>query len=76
MERLTYEDALIEHSNKALEIAFQYGQIDGAHHKMWVIDQMVRVLIGNEEDYQKWVKNYCYDEETNEEYEWDTGIIP
>lgn len=28
----------------ALTIAAQYGQVDGAHHKAWVIDQMVRAL--------------------------------
>jgi hypothetical protein len=31
---------------KALEFASEYGTIDGAHHKMWVIDQMVRALTG------------------------------
>lgn len=31
---------------KALEIAMSYGGIDGAHHKTWVIDQMVRALTG------------------------------
>lgn len=31
---------------KALDIAKGYGAIDGAHHKMWVIDQMVRALTG------------------------------
>lgn len=31
---------------KALAIAGQYGQIEGAHHKAWVIDQMVRALTG------------------------------
>lgn len=31
---------------KALQIAFQDSQIDGAHHKTWVIDQMVRALTG------------------------------
>jgi hypothetical protein len=30
---------------KALEVA-KDGQIDGDHHKLWVIDQMVRVLTG------------------------------
>lgn len=30
---------------KALEYAYRYGQIDGAHHKQWVIDQMVRALL-------------------------------
>ena len=29
---------------KALEYADSYGGIDGGHHKMWVIDQMVRAL--------------------------------
>ena len=31
---------------KALEIAMQDGGIDGDHHKMWCIDQMVRALTG------------------------------
>lgn len=30
----------------ALDIAMRYGGIDGDHHKMWVIDQMVRALHG------------------------------
>jgi hypothetical protein len=30
----------------ALKVAFSYSQIDGSHHKMWVIDQMVRELTG------------------------------
>lgn len=29
---------------KALNIASDNGQTDGAHHKAWVIDQMVRAL--------------------------------
>jgi hypothetical protein len=33
----------IEH---ALNIAIQFGGIDGSHHKDWVIDQMVRALTG------------------------------
>jgi hypothetical protein len=31
---------------KALELASEYGTTDGDHHKMWVIDQMVRALTG------------------------------
>lgn len=34
-----------ERIKQALEIA-QDGGFDGAHHKMWVIDQMVRALTG------------------------------
>lgn len=60
--------------NKALEIAFQYAQIDGDHHKAWVIDQIVRSLTG--EDYTEWVKHYEYDEETGDEYTWSEGIAP
>lgn len=31
---------------KALEVAFWYGGTNEAHHKAWVIDQMVRELTG------------------------------
>lgn len=31
---------------KAIGLAAAYGGIDGDHHKMWVIDQMVRTLTG------------------------------
>jgi hypothetical protein len=54
----------------ALNIAFKCGQIDGAHHKMWVIDQMVRELAGD--SYEAWIKEY----EQDGEYEWDTGTPP
>lgn len=30
----------------ALDIANSYATIDGGHHKMWVIDQMIRALTG------------------------------
>lgn len=57
--------------NLALDLAWRYGQIDGDHHKMWVIDQMVRSLCGTEEEYNEWVKKY-----TDDDYEWDCGIAP
>lgn len=57
----------------ALEIAFRFSQIDGDHHKAWVIDQMVRSLTGDK--YEEWVENYRFDE-NGEEYEWDEGIAP
>lgn len=31
---------------KAIAIAISFGGIDGAHHKDWTIDQMVRALTG------------------------------
>ena len=30
--------------HKALELINSYGGIDGGHHKMWVLDQVVRAL--------------------------------
>lgn len=35
-----------ERIKTALDFAIRYGGIDGAHHKTWVIDQMVRALTG------------------------------
>ena len=61
---------------KALELAMRYGQIGGDHHKTWVIDQMVRVLLGSNEKYARWVKDACDGEDGPETYGWDTGIAP
>lgn len=57
---------------KALELARRYGGIDGAHHKAWVIDQMVRALTG--ERYEAWIAEYRTGE--NETYTWDEGTPP
>ena len=59
---------------EALELAFNYGGIDGAHHKQWVIDQMVRVLA--REKYEELIKKYKYGEDGPETHSWDTGIAP
>jgi hypothetical protein len=70
---------------EALELA---SNVDGAHHKQWVIDKMVRVLTGD--GYDAWVKAYeaCDDEckryhgpeygkgDCDEGYSWDEGIAP
>jgi hypothetical protein len=56
----------------ALDIAYEWSGIDGGHHQQWVIDQMIRQLLGSEENYQKWVANY----ENDGEYEWHPGIAP
>lgn len=34
-----------DRAERALEIASSFGGVDGAHHKQWVIDQMVRALL-------------------------------
>lgn len=68
---LQQKDKQIE---KALDLIFSYGQIDGEHHKTWVIDQIVRALTG--ENYDKWINDYIYDEETGDCYTWNKGIAP
>ena len=68
-----------ERIKKALEVIERYGSIDGAHHKMWTLDQVVRALLGSDEAYEAWVKEFQgeWDEEWEcYEYEWDVGIPP
>lgn len=60
--------------DETLEVAERYAQIDGEHHKAWVIDQMVRALTGK--NYNEWIKECCAEDEEGECYEWDTGIAP
>ena len=60
--------------DKVLNIIFEYGQIDEGHHKAWVIDQIVRILQGD--NYKNWVYDYKHDKETGEKYSWDIGIAP
>lgn len=67
-------DALNERINKAIDLAFQYGGIDGGHHKMWVIDQMLRVLARG--DYEILVAEACDGKDGPDTYEWDVGIAP
>ena len=59
---------------KAIECAVRYGGIDEAHHKTWVIDQMVRVLAGDH--YDEIVREAEIGEDGPKTYEWDVGIAP
>ncbi len=60
----------IERVEKATNLLIKYGYIDGSHHKMWVIDQTLRTLLGS----------YRYKELCNkmisEGYKVDIGIAP
>ena len=60
--------------DKALEIGFRYGGIDGAHHKQWVIDQMLRALAG--EHYDDMVEDMNTEDGDPNAYQWDVGISP
>lgn len=72
----------------ALKVAADYAYIDGEHHKMWVIDQMVRhltgcptetrrVRMGDKPDYtyEALGESDAYREFVGED-EWDEGIAP
>ncbi len=65
----------------ALEIAMKYGNNDGAHHKAWVIDQMVRALTdcpliestyGESDHYRDFIAHHNQDGL----YAWDEGVAP
>ena len=58
----------------AVEIAVKHGGTDGAHHKAWVIDQMVRFLTWDK--YEKVVADAKAGEDGPDTYEWDCGIPP
>lgn len=59
---------------KALDVAIQFGGVDGDHHKAWVIDQMVRALTGFQ--YDEIVADAKSGEDGPESYEWNVGIPP
>lgn len=63
-----------ERVNKALELIQRYGGIDDAHHKQWLLDQVVRIL--TEQEYDKWVRKHNYGEDGPDTYEWEVGIPP
>lgn len=65
----------VDKIKKALEMAAM-GTFDGAHHKMWTIDQMVRILTGSDEEYKEWVKKFQHGNDGPETYFWDIGIAP
>lgn len=71
MSELSFSEARI---SDALDIARDYGQIEGDHHRAWVIDQMVRSLTGS--GYRRWVEEYKAGEHGPNTYSWDEGVAP
>lgn len=81
------KDTLVERIQTAVYIIGTWGEVDGAHHKMWVLDQVLRVLLGGE-DSGGYVPDYTASPEyisTIQEWEcpegyhewdWDKGIVP
>jgi len=75
-EILTINAAHELQNKRALDKAYDFGQIDGSHHRLWVIDQMVRDLCGDEDVYKQWVAKFEEPLENGDYYEWDCGIAP
>lgn len=73
---LSHVDQLALRIDEALAVIHNYGGIDGAHHKQWVLDQVVRALCGSDEEYAKWVTEFNNGDEGPNTYEWDEGITP
>ena len=61
---------------RALELIWRYGGIDGAHHKQWLLDQLVRELLGSDRAYRSWVEAFEAGEDGPHTYEWDQGVPP
>ncbi len=75
------EGIMRERIQKAIDVADSYGSIDGDHHKMWVIDQMVRALTGcthgvESQEYKDFVANHKDGEDGPDTYDWPEGIAP
>lgn len=60
---ITAESRLEERISIAANIGLEYGSTGGKHHKQWVITQMLRALLKDDEQ-------YIIDED------WDEGIAP
>jgi hypothetical protein len=58
----------------AQELILDCGQIDGEHHKQWVLDQVLRLLAGDA--YGEAIDQYRVGEDGPSTYEWDEGIAP
>ena len=66
-----YEDRC----DKAIEHIFLYSGIDGDEHKLWTLDQVLRILAGDK--YDALVEEYEEEDKFGEkQYVWDTGIAP
>ncbi len=60
--------------NDAINFIVEFKEYDGAHHKDWVLDQIVQKLAG--EKYDEIVTEAKNGEDGADTYSWDCGIAP
>jgi hypothetical protein len=63
-----------ERRDEALALAKRFGGVQESHHQAWLLDQMCRVLLGDE--YPQWVAEFEAGEDGAQTYQWQTGIAP
>ncbi|GAA3751745.1 hypothetical protein [Micromonospora maritima] len=71
-ERIPETDA--DRIELAADLLLNFGSFDGDHHKMWAIDQALRLLLG--ERYEQTITEWRAGEDGPYTYDWDTGIAP
>jgi len=70
MTKIT-EETIIE----IIQFILESGQHDGAHHKQWVLDQVLRMLA--QQDYADCIRSaFADDDDPDGTDYWDTGIPP
>jgi hypothetical protein len=65
-----------ERIDGACDLIRDYGDIDGAHHKQWLLDQVLRMLCVDNDEYSAWVAAYETGSDGPYTYEWDVGRAP
>jgi len=61
---------------EACHIIAEWGGLNGVHHKQWVLDQVLRTLLGKD-GYRTWVEERESFMDARGVYDgWDTGIAP
>lgn len=58
------------------DLIYRFGGIDGAHHKQWLLDQIIQKTCDSQNEYLDWIKQYEDGEDGPKTYEWDRGIVP
>lgn len=60
---------------KVKDLIFDFGGIDGSHHKQWLLNEILKTVLTTEE-YNEWLVQYSLDEDGEVSFEWDKGIAP
>lgn len=68
-------EAILKPQEEILELIQQYGGIAGEHHKQWLLNEIVKVFLG-EDGYMQWVAKQENGIHGPATFEWDRGIAP